>query len=172
MLRCNDSESSYHGNGGYTLIELLVMLSVIGAVVAIMAMTFSEATMITSRDMTQAIAMLQVHQAGNWITKDVAGAYRVTAGSSGTWTCNITSYLFQNGTFTYAYENYTISNGVLKRNGAPVAQNIVNPGTDTQFTQVTPTATENHTYVLTIKAVVNKSGFSQTFKIYQRMPPP
>jgi prepilin-type N-terminal cleavage/methylation domain-containing protein len=161
------------GNRGFTLLELIIMISIIGVTAPIMALTFSEVTRVTSSDMSQAIVLSQVHQAGAWISKDVASAYKVTAGSTGTWTCNMTSYLYnsQTGTFANSYENYTISNGMLLRNGNPIAQYIVNPGSDTLFTQVTPTATENHTYVLKIKAVRNTASFSQTFKIYQRMPP-
>jgi type II secretory pathway pseudopilin PulG len=158
---------------GATLIELIIMLSIIGVTSAIMALTFSEVTRVTSSDMSQAILLGQVHQAGTWIAKDVASAYKVTAGSAGTWTCNMTSYLYnsQTGAFTNSYENYTIRNGVLLRNNNPIAQFIVNPGSDTQFTKSTATSTENNTYVLQIKAVRGASSFSQTFKIYQRMPP-
>lgn len=156
---------------GYTLIELLVLITIIGGVSAVMALTFSEATKLTSSDMAQAIVLAQVHQAGDWIAKDVAGAYSVSAGSSGNWTCSMSCYQWNGSAFTTSTIAYTISNGVLRRNGQYIAQYIVNPGTDTLFTKVTPTVNENNTYLLTVKAVKNNVSFSKVFKIFQRIPP-
>lgn len=155
---------------GFTLIELIVTLSIMGAVSAIMAMTFSEATKLTSSDMAQAIVLAQVHQAGESIAKDVASADNITAGSTGTWTCSMVCYQWNGTAFVTQNITYTISNGQLLRNGVIIAQYIVNPGTDTLFTQVTPTATENNTYILSIKAVKNNASFSKALKIYQRIP--
>ena len=68
---------------GFTLLELIIILSIIGGVSAVMAMTFSEATKVTSSDMAQALVLAQVHQASDWIAKDVASADNITAGSPG-----------------------------------------------------------------------------------------
>ncbi|MGA2158355.1 MAG: type II secretion system protein [Dehalococcoidia bacterium] len=172
MIIYKKGKAGTNWSAGFTLIELIVTLSIMGAVSAIMAMTFSEATKLTSSDMAQAIVLAQVHQAGESIAKDVASADNITAGSTGTWTCSMVCYQWQQSTSTFISSSvtYTISNGQLLRNGVIIAQYIVNPGSDTLFTKVTPTGTENNTYVLTVKAVKNNASFSKAFKIYQRIP--
>jgi|GEM_PF-792416 type II secretory pathway pseudopilin PulG len=158
---------------GFTLLELIIILSIIGGASAVMAMTFSEATRLTSSDVAQAIVLAQVHEAGVSIAKDVASADNITAVSPGN-LCSMTCYQWSGSAFTRGTVTYTITNGNLLRNGNYIAQ-YIDPAS-TSFIKVTPTVTENNTYLLTIRAAkslgTNKYASDNiTFKFYQRMPP-
>ncbi|MGD0354596.1 MAG: hypothetical protein ABSB31_04020 [Dehalococcoidia bacterium] len=158
---------------GFTLLELIIILSIIGGASAVMAMTFSEATRVTSSDMAQALVLAQVHQASDSIAKDVASADNITATSGGN-LCSMTCYQWSGSAFTRSTVTYTITSGNLLRNGKYIAQ-YIDPAS-TSLIKVPPTITENNTYLLTIRAAksvgTNKYASDNiTFKFYQRMPP-
>lgn len=157
---------------GYTLVELIVVIGIIGLLAAVMALTFNVVTRVSTTARGQNIVFSQVHTAGNWISKDVESADNVTAGSTGNWKCSIQRYNW-NGVdnITTIQIDYNISNGVMTRSvnggqGQFIAQYISNPGTDTTFMA----STENNTYLLTVKSVYSKSSYQCVFKINQITP--
>ncbi len=160
---------------GYTLVEIIVLISIIGFVSLVMALTFGVVSRINLSDTGQSVSLNQVHQAGSWISRDVESAENITAGSAGSWHCAITRFSYNPAdNITTQSIEYVISNGVLLRkvngsSGTPVAEYMVNPGTDTTFVKAAATATENNTYILTVKATYQNSTNTQTFKIFQRI---
>ena len=73
-------------------------------------------------------------------------------------------------TIDYVVSNTNLLRKVNGSSGAIVAQYIKYPDTNTTFTKVTPSATENNTYLLKLNAKLGTNSFNQQFKIYQRLP--
>jgi len=155
-------------HGGYTLIELLVIIAILGTITAVMAMTINMALQITTTDTAQNILISQVHQGASWISKDVASADNITPIDNSTTLFYMKRYQWNGAdnitsTTTITYSVDSKSN--LLRNGSIVAQFIKYPDIYTTFT-----ATENNTYLLKLKASYGNSSYKQQFKIYQRLP--
>jgi len=153
--------------------ELLVIIAILGTITAVMAMTINMALKITTTDTAQNILLSQVHQAASWISKDIASADNITPIDNSTTLFYMKRYQWNGvdnitNTTTITYSVDSKSN--LLRNGSIIAQFIKYPDTDTTFTKVTPSATENNTYLLKLKAVYGNSSYKQQFKIYQRLP--
>ncbi len=80
-------------------------------------------------------------------------------------------YNWTGGSMTTVNVEYVIQSGVLLRKvnqgqGVEIARYLSDPGTDTLFAK---SATENNTYVLTLKAVYNTSSINKTYKINKRI---
>jgi type II secretory pathway pseudopilin PulG len=161
---------------GYTLIELIVIIAILGTITTVMAMTINMALKLTTADTAQNILLSQVHQAASWIAKDVASADNITT-DSGTVLCSIKRYVWNqvdNITATTTID-YVVSNSNLLRkvNGSPgsiVAQYIQYPDTDTSFTIAPSSPYQSNAYLLKLKAVYGNSSYKQQFKLYQRLP--
>ncbi|MDD5313130.1 MAG: type II secretion system protein [Dehalococcoidia bacterium] len=162
----------YHEKeAGYSLVELLAVIGILGFLAAAMALTFATIANVGSRNNAQSIAMTQVNQAGQWISTDVQSAENVTAGSSGTWLCSLNRYNWTGASFATEKIDYEITDGKMMRKvndnpGPVVAEFISGPGTDTSFTVVPG---DNNTFVLTIKAVFNTASYSKVYRINRRM---
>ena len=158
--------------GGFTLLELVIVIAVMAVVASAMAITISVMTTISASTTEQYMAMSQVEVAGNTIIRDVASSCNVTAGSEGTWQCSMNRYTW-NGSdnLTTVPVVYTITNGVLERtvnstNKTRIAENLVNPGTDTSFLA----ATENNTYIVKLTSQFNDASFSMLYKVVCKSP--
>jgi len=162
------------GQGGYTLIELLVIIAIVGAISAVLAMTINMTLKITTTDTAQNILLSQVHQAASWISKDIKSADNITIGS-GTVLCSLKRYVWNqadNITTTTTIDYVVSGTNLLRKkdgssSGTIVAQFIQYPDTDTSFT--TDPSSPN-AYLLRLKAVYGNSSYSQLFRIYQRLP--
>jgi prepilin-type N-terminal cleavage/methylation domain-containing protein len=166
----------YGKQRGFTLLELLVVLAILGFLSAAMAMTFSVVTMTSTMAAGQNMALSQVNLAGNWITRDVRGAFGTVNNTTGNTLCAMQCYVW-NGT-TFSTDNvtitYTINNGILKRtsqvtgNSASendIARFIVGPTPGTTYFVSENSSTKY--YKLTVKADYNGSNFEKIYKIKQ-----
>jgi len=160
-------------HGGYTLVELLVIIAILGVMSAVLAMTVNMALKITTTDTAQNILLSQVHQAASWISKDIRSADSITTGS-GTVLCSLKRYVWNqaDNITTTTTIDYVVSGTSLLRkedgnSGTIVAQFIQYPNTDTSFT-ADPSAA--NAYLLKLKAVYGNSSYKQLFRICQRLP--
>ncbi len=163
-----------NSRSGFTLVELLIVIAVIGFLTAVLALTFSAVTRISSTSMSQNIVLSQVQMAGDWISRDILSAENVTAYSSGTRLAMISRYQW-NGTdnITKVTVYYDINGNTLTRtvgtgNAQQVAQFISPIGSGTSLAASTA-ASENKTYILTVQSVYNNSNFSRVYKVSQRI---
>jgi len=161
------------GHDGYTLIELLAIVAILGAIAALLAMTVNMALKITTTDTAQNILLSQVHQAASWISKDIKSADNITTGS-GTVLCSLKRYVWNqadNMTTTTTVDYVVSGTNLLRKkdgnSGTIVAQFIQYPNADTSFTADPSSA---NAYLLKLKAVYGKSSYIQLFRIYQRLP--
>ena len=160
---------------GFTLVELLVVIAVIGLVTGVMAMMFSLVTKVSTTSTSQNIVLSQVQQAGSWLSRDIMSADNVTLYTSGTRLCKIGRYQW-NGTdnITSAIIDYDITNNKLTRTVEPgqaqiIAQFISPHGSGTDLTAST-LLTENNTYIFNVQSIYSTSSFSRVYKMNQRIP--
>lgn len=157
---------------GYTLVELLVVISILAVLSSVMAITFSTVTVVGTRTASQNMVISQVQMAGEWISKDVVSSCNVTAGSPGNWQCSMQRYIWDGvDNITTKRVSYVIENGILKRkieDGADVevARFISGPGSDTTFVA----SSENNTYLLTVSSQFNEASFKSVYKIKCKSP--
>lgn len=162
--------------GGYTLLELLVVLAILGLTTAVTAMTIGIALNITATNSAQSILLCDVYQAASWISKDVLSADNITP-DNGTVLCSLKRYAWNgaDNITNITQIDYVVSNSQLLRkvngsSGGIVAEFIKYPDDNTTFTKAPVTATENNTYLLKLHAIDGNSSYNQQFKIYQRIP--
>jgi len=153
--------------GGYTLVELLVIIGILSFLSVVMAMTFGMLAKVNSTNVGQGGAMSQVHLAANWISRDVQSADNVTAGSTGSWGCSVQRYFWTGTAISTEKIDYVITNGQLLRKvnngqGRQVAQYLSGAGTDTSFVAV---SADNATFTLKVKAIYEGSSFSGVYRI-------
>jgi Tfp pilus assembly protein PilE len=161
---------------GYTMIEVVVIIAVLGAITAVMAMTINMALKITATDTAQSILLTQVHQGASWISKDVASADNITT-DSGTVLCSMKRYVWNqvdNITTTTTIDYVVSSTNLLRKvnggSGTIIAQYIKYPDADTTFTVAPSAPYQSNVYLLKLKAVSGNNNYKQQFKIYQRLP--
>ena len=166
----------YGKQNGFTLVELLVVLAILGFLSAAMAMTFNVVTKTSTMAAGQNMALNQVHLAGSWISRDVRNAIEGTVDNTTPLLCKMECYGW-NGT-TFRTENVTItysidSNRILKRTSTvggsyDVARFIDSTGT----TFTCENSTENKYFKLTVKANYNNGSiFEKVYKIKQVLTP-
>jgi prepilin-type N-terminal cleavage/methylation domain-containing protein len=160
----------YKKQSGFTLVELLVAMAILGFVSAAMAMTIGVVTKTSTTAVGQSMALSEVRMAGSWITRDVVSAVANTVQpTAGGTLCSMQSYAWNSSTHTFDQPvlTYMLTNGVLTRQvgsapAVPVAQFI--DGTATTFT-----CEDNATkyFKLTVKADYNGTGVTEVYKMKQ-----
>ncbi len=154
---------------GFTLIEVLVTVGILGAIMGVLSMTVISIMIITPRTNDWAIALRQVQNAGYWISRDVLMSQIVTpAQNPGD---PLVALEWDDGDGTHYEVDYVVTDDdELRRelNGASpgilIAQYIVGVGTDTTFVD-----DGNNKYMLTVKA---SHGDAEVGRVYQVTPRP
>ena len=164
---------------GITLIEMLVVVALIGIIAAGIAMTISQVLAVNSRTSSKMVALRQVQQAGDRVSKDVLQAQNVTReGECGLpltlsipyWTHNATGGLEMS---QYTVE-YWLDGDELRRKyddgtsdpiTTTVAQYIV---TDCDNTKFVPAESG---YIFKVTARVGTQTESREYKIEPRPDP-
>jgi len=152
---------------GFTLIEVLVVLAILGAITGVMSMTITMIMRISPQSNDRAIVLRQVQNAGHWISRDVLMAQTVTPEPvSGT----LLSLEWDDWEGNHYVVDYVFDGNTLKRqlNGAPgilIAEYIVVD--DTSFEMDDEADNE---YKLIIKASHGEAEVERSYEISQRAP--
>jgi prepilin-type N-terminal cleavage/methylation domain-containing protein len=129
---------------GFTMIELLVVMAIIGILSAGAAMTFDLVMKTSSTAMEQTRGLGEVHMAGNWISRDMKNAVGTVVSTTGNTLCSMlcsvgVDFATDNVTYVIDTENHILTRS-SKRVGSSdpatvmtVARFIVGPGADTTF---------------------------------------
>ena len=168
--------NSSNGNlQGFTLVEVLIIIAILGSIMGIMAMTFGMVTRTTVVDTSQNLMMSQVNQAASWIARDVESASSVST-DNGTVLCSIQRYVWDGADITSSTTiDYVVTGGILRRKvngsaGTPVAQFISYPDADTTLTLAPSSPFQTNTYILKLKTAYKNGVYKQEYKIRQRAP--
>jgi len=155
------------GEKGYTLVELLVAVSIAAFVTAGASMVIITMVKLTPKNSDWAIALHQVQYAGYWISRDVLMADNITVGTGSTF-LTLTEPQVDASSKTIVYQFEDMSGG-LKRllradsdNTTLIAEYI--------STNTTATPTDNHTLVLNIEAISGETAVSREYRAVQRAP--
>jgi len=149
---------------GFTLIEVLVVVGILGAIMGVMAMTVVTIMIVSPKSNDQVIALRQVQNAGYWISRDVLGAKEVSTTETGV-------FLAIDWDGDDYDVNYVFNGNELRRelNGASpgtlIAEYVVGVGTDTTFTG----PDDDNKYTLTVKA---EHGDVEVERVYEVSPRP
>ena len=162
----------YKGEGGFTLVELLVVIGILGFLSAAMVMTFGVITKTSSTAVGQNMALSEVHMAGNWISRDVVSAVADSVQpASGSTLCTMQAYAWNSSTqaFDYPVLTYALTDGILTRQvgsdpAIQVARYIVPAAT-------TFTCEDNATryFRLIVRAEYNGTGVTEVYWIKQML---
>ena len=159
---------------GFTLVELLIVIAILGSLAVITTMAFSLMTKVSMESSAHNIMLAQVHLAGNWITRDVERAKTVTPGTAPT-VCTLICYSW-NGTdnitddtnIVYAITTVDGINVLTRKVNTGAAQQVAQYISSATLTQLTPLA--NNMYQLNIDAAYNNFPLNRIYKAEQRYP--
>lgn len=149
---------------GFTLIEVLVTIGILGAIMGVMSMTVVTIMKISSQSNDQITVLRQVQNAGYWISRDVQMAKEVSPTEAGV-------FLAIDWDGDNYDVNYVFNGNELRRQlngstpGILIAQYIVGVGTDTTFTS----PDSDNKCTLTIKA---ERGNAEVTRVYEISPRP
>ena len=164
-------------SSGFTLVEVVIVLAILGALSGILALVFSFSTKAVVAAMEQNRLLSQMEQAGRWISADVANATGTISGSSSNILCTIGNRSVWNSTsksFDYYTVRYEVNSGVLTR----VSTLGSNPATtlyiaeliDSPAGGVTNFSSENAStryYTLSLKVTSNDVSLTRVYKVHQ-----
>jgi prepilin-type N-terminal cleavage/methylation domain-containing protein len=131
---------------GFTLIEMLVTLSILGFVTAGLSMTINTIFMDSHIAVSETVSMRQVQNAGFWITKDIQRAKPGTVSTSVAGRFVDLDYYTGDSSASSTHVYYVISDGQMTRYLADgstlaVAQNITGVGSQTTLASENTTGT-------------------------------
>ena len=155
---------------GFTLVELLVAVSIAAAIVGVMTMTIITMMRVGPQNNAQSIVFTQVQNAGLWISRDAMMADNVTTRE----TSDFLSLYWNDASDPPQQHtvNYVIEDAVLKRQTSPegettqVAEYIDSP----PYTSASFTASDNVTKAKLVITVQSSFGDAQTQRTYTITP--
>jgi prepilin-type N-terminal cleavage/methylation domain-containing protein len=162
---------------GFTLLELLVALSIAAFVTAAASMTIITMMRLTPKTNNWAIALRQVQNAGYWISRDVLMADNITVGDTGnpmfltlrqpqidTSLKNKIEYKFEpmSGGLKRLVRTDTDNNTAIM-----IAEYISSDNTTATYS---PNCTDNCTLTFTITAISGNVPVTRQYEVTQRVP--
>ena len=164
------------GEKGFTLVELLVALSIAAFVVGATSMTIITMMRLTPKTNNWAIALRQVQDAGYWISRDVMMSDNITVGGTGNPTfLTMIQPQTQLPKKTIVYQFQDMSGGLkrLMRTDTDnnttimVAEYISSDNTTATYS---PNCTDNCTLTVTITATSGNVPVTRQYEATQRVP--
>ena len=158
----------YSNSNGFTLLEMLVVMAILGAIMGAMAMTIN--SMLLNHDIgsDRNIVIRQIEQSGYFLSRDIQMASSVNTTVSGKFV-QISSHLVD-GTPQTIYYILDSGTGELTRYVDDVVNFRVAQYIDTVGTSIMPKVSENSTYKFTIKSIYKGITENATFNAQQRAP--
>jgi len=149
---------------GFTLVELLIAVAILGAISGALSMAIVTIMKTTDSTKDQAVILQQVQNAGYWVSRDVQMAEDVSPGVGGA----LVTVNQADGEVAYVFDGTTLKRQPFGGQETVVAQYIVEE--DTSFVDDTETGVDRFTkYKLTIKARRGEAEVERVYEIAQRI---
>ena len=157
-------------NKGYTLIEVMVVVAILGIIMGVMTMTVNTIYQDFKIGRDDAVALRQVQTVGYWITNDIKRAKTVATNVPGVF-LSLQCYYWDDGTQTMIDDqqvDYIFNNGKLSRviGGASVQ---IAEFIDQANTTVVQDAIIASKYILTVKSVYGNKQETRQYGAIQRV---
>jgi prepilin-type N-terminal cleavage/methylation domain-containing protein len=164
-------------NKGFTLIEILIVISIVGSVFGAMSMTLNTIYRNYNVGFDKSLALKQVDLASIIISKDINRAKTVGRGLNNGFPLTLTCYdwddptmpdqMIDNQVVIYDINGSTITRKVGAETAVIIARYIP-PSPPTKIEGCT--SSENYTCTITIYAKYNNASENGTYKAQQRVP--
>lgn len=157
------------GREGYTLIELMIGLT-ITALLATGVTIFSIQTLnVSGTSGNRMQALMQVENAGFWISRDVQMSENITLGQAGGFPLQLQWTDSSNDTFTVTYSvNDSVMRRSLVENGVPTAGTLIAQNVDDAPSSTNITETGGM-LKLVVSCTAGKVDVSRTYDIQPRL---
>jgi len=149
--------------GGFTLVELLVAVAILGAIGGALSMAIVTVIKTTDSTKDESVILQQVQNAGYWISRDVQMAEDVSPGEGG----GLVTVNQADGEVGYVFDGTTLKRQPFGGQETVVAQYIVVE--DTTFVDDTEAGDALKKYKLTIKASRGEAEVERVYEIAQRI---
>lgn len=149
---------------GFTLIEMLVVIVILGAIMSVMSMTVIMIMKVSRQSNDYAIALRQVQNAGYWISRDAQMAQTVVTDEPGVFLAlEWDDWEGNHYEVDYVFDGNTLERQLNGSSGILIAQYIV--VADTTFEE---DADIDNKYKLTIKASHGETEVERTYEVAPR----
>jgi len=160
---------------GFTLIEVLVVVGILGAIMGVMAMTVVTIMIISPKSNDHVIALRQVQNAGYWISRDVLGAKSVTPDNDPAAPLLLTLIDGNDKTLVYKLEDMAVGTKKLMRTDQDTGGQILiaeyiyyDPGEEGSTKM--DYNSDTRTLTATIAATSGEVKVTKQYKATQRVP--
>lgn len=150
--------------GGFTLVELLIAVAILGAIGGALSMAIVTIMKTTDSTKDQAVILQQVQNAGYWISRDVQMAEDVSPGGGGA----LVTVNQADGEVAYVFDGTTLKRQPSGGQETLVAQYIVEE--DTSFVDETEAGDALSKYKLTVTACRGEAEVERVYEIAKRIP--
>jgi prepilin-type N-terminal cleavage/methylation domain-containing protein len=174
--------NSLNGNKrGFTLIEVLVVIGIVGTLSLIMSMTINMVRNSTRDTTARNTAMTQVHLAADWIARDIessSGSIVTTAKNPATapnplMLCQIMRYSWQGTVMSTENITYVVNNTtkqLLRQVDGSSGILIARGFSSDNLTRVDSETLGSNRYIIKLTSEFVGEGFSQQYKVSRRAP--
>ena len=159
------------GQKGFTLLEIVLAVGIVGAIVGTIAMAITTLVMNSERPTSQNPALISVRNAGYWISRDVQMTSNVTLGGPNGFplTLNIPVDDDTNHDYsiTYLFDGNKLERQLYDSLGSLTSETLIAQYVDTDNTIFA--AVGANLYELTIRASIGKEAVKTSYKVRQRL---
>jgi len=156
---------------GFTLIEIVLVLGIVGAVVATIAMTITTLMMNSQQPTTQQTLLQQARNAGYHIPRDIQMSSNVTLGSPNGFPFTINIPVDQDQNHEYSVD-YLFDGNTLKRQQFDSSDNLTVESVIAQYVDTDNTTFESITqtlHKLTIRVSMGEEAVTASYEIRHRL---
>ena len=156
---------------GFTLLEVIVAVGIVGAVMATVGMATTTLLMNSERPTNQQPLLQHVQNAGWWMSRDIIMTSNVTLGGPNGFPVTLNIPIDADPDHDYSIE-YTFTGDVLKRQMYDSSSNLTSETWIAQFVDTDYTTFENiesGLYNLNIRASLGEEAVTIVYEMHQRL---